>query len=105
MLIPALLCLGILIVSRFLHPRPQELEELSTQRVTTHYLTRPYWIYLGGGALIAAGFPDFALIGVYFQKAHAVPTNLIPGFYAVAMAASALAALPFGRLFCKICRH
>src|SRR5712692_9779136 len=32
LLIPALLCLGILIVARFLHPRPQELEELSTQR-------------------------------------------------------------------------
>ena len=101
LLIPALLCLGILIVARFLHPRPQELEELSTQRVTTHYLTRPYWIYLGGGALIAAGFTDFALIGFHFQKAHAVPTNLIPVFYAVAMATSALAALLFGRLFDK----
>ena len=101
LLIPALLCLGILIVARFLHPRPQELEELSTQRVTTHYLTRPYWIYLGGGALIAAGFTDFALIGFHFQKAHAVPTNLIPVFYAAAMATSALAALVFGRLFDK----
>ena len=74
---------------------------MSTQRVTTHYLTRPYWIYLGGGALIAAGFTDFALIGFHFQKAHAVPTNLIPVFYAVAMASSALAALVFGRLFDK----
>src|SRR2546430_7189930 len=27
------------------------------------------WIYLGGGALIAAGFADFALIGFHFQKA------------------------------------
>ncbi len=88
-------------MARFLHPRPQELEGLSTQRVTTHYLTRPYWIYLGGGALIAAGFTDFALIGFHFQKAHAVPTNLIPVFYAVAMASSALAALLFGHLFDK----
>src|SRR5256884_3337657 len=77
LLIPALLCLGILIVARFLHPRPQELEELSTQRVTTHYLTRPYWIYLGGGALIAPGFTGFALIGFYFPKGHAVPTKPI----------------------------
>src|SRR5947208_7022046 len=101
LLIPGLLCLGILTVARFLHPRPQELEELSTQRVTTHYLTRPYWIYLGGGTLIAAGFTDFALIGFHFQKTHAVPTSLIPVFYAVAMATSALAALLFGRLFDK----
>ncbi len=101
LLIPALLCLGILVVARFLFPRPQELEELSAQPLATRYLTPPYWIYLGGGALIAAGFADFALIGFHFQKAHAVPTNLIPVFYAVAMASSALAALLFGRLFDK----
>src|SRR5437667_4244976 len=53
------------------------------------------------GALIAAGFTDFALIGFHFQKAHAVPTNLIPVFYAVGMATSALAVLLFGRLFDK----
>src|SRR6184192_1480543 len=101
LLIPALVCLGILVVARVLHPRPQELEELSAQPLATRYLTPPYWIYLGGGALIAAGFADFALIGFHFQKAHAVPTNLIPVFYAVAMASSALAALLFGRLFDK----
>jgi predicted MFS family arabinose efflux permease len=93
--------LGILVVARFLHPRPQELEELSAQSVATRYLTRPYWIYLGAGVLIAAGFADFALIGFHFQKAHTVPTNLIPVFYAAAMASSALAALLFGRLYDK----
>src|SRR5947207_11276348 len=101
LLIPALLCLGILVVARYLHPRPQDLEELSAQPLATRYLTPPYWIYLGGGALIAAGFADFALIGFHFQKAHTVPTNLIPVFYAIAMASSALAALLFGRLFDK----
>ena len=101
LLIPALVCLGILVVARFLHPRPQALEELSAQPVATRYLTPPYWIYLGGGALIAAGFADFALIGFHFQRAHAVPTSLIPVFYAIAMASSALAALLFGRLFDK----
>ena len=73
LLIPALLCLGILVVARFLHRRPQELEELSAQPLATRYLTPPYWIYLGGGALIAAGFADFALIGFHFQKAHNGP--------------------------------
>src|SRR5436305_902651 len=101
LLIPALLCLGILVAARFLHPRPQGLEELSAETLATRYLTAPYWIYLGGGTLIAVGFADFALIGFHFQKAHTVPTNLIPVFYAVAMASSALAALLFGRLFDK----
>ena len=62
-------------------------------------MTRAYWIYLAAGSLIAAGFADFALIGFHFHKAHTVPGNLIPVFYAVAMASSALASIPLGRLF------
>jgi len=49
--------------------------------------------------LLAAGFADFALIGFHFQKANVVQGKLIPVFYAVAMAASALASIPLGRLF------
>ncbi len=65
----------------------------------TTNLAAPYWIYLGAGALIAAGLADFALIGFHFHKANTVPTNLIPVFYAVAMGSSALASIPLGRLF------
>jgi predicted MFS family arabinose efflux permease len=54
------------------------------------------------GALLAAGFADFALIGFHFQKANVMPRNLIPVFYAVAMAASALASIPLGRLFDRL---
>src|SRR5436190_16038743 len=42
LLIPALLCLGILVVARFLHPRPQDLEELSAEPLATRYLTPHY---------------------------------------------------------------
>jgi len=98
LLVPALFCLGILVVARLFYPRPQELEELSTQPAATRHLTRSYWIYLSGGALIAAGFADFALIGFHFHKANTVPVNLIPAFYAVAMASSAVASIPLGRL-------
>jgi MFS family permease len=52
--------------------------------------------------LLAAGFADFALIGFHFQKANVVSGNLIPVFYAVAMAASALASIPLGRLFDRL---
>src|SRR5207247_1124236 len=99
LLIPALLCLGILVVARRLHPRPHELEEAAGHTFVTANLARPYWIYLGAGALIAAGFADFALIGFHFHKANTVSANLIPAFYAVAMASSALASIPLGRLF------
>src|SRR6266568_3989904 len=99
LLIPALICLAILVAARLLHPPPHELEEGAGHTFTTTNLTRAYWIYLAAGSLIAAGFADFALIGFHFHKANTVPANLIPVFYAVAMASSALASIPLGRLF------
>src|SRR6266487_1880214 len=99
LLIPALLCLGTLVLARLLHPRPHELEKGIGHAFTTTNLTQAYWIYLAAGALLAAGFADFALIGFHFQKANVVRGNLIPVFYAVAMAASALASIPLGRIF------
>ena len=99
LLVPALLCLAILVAARLLHPRPHELEEGTGHTLATTSLTRAYWIYLGAGGLIAAGFADFALIGFHFQKANTVSGNLIPVFYAVAMASSALASIPLGRIF------
>src|SRR6266567_2498541 len=99
LLIPALCCLAILVVARLLHPRPHELEKGAGHTFATTKLTRAYWIYLGAGSLIAAGFADFALIGFHFHKANTVSSNLIPVFYAVAMASSAIASIPLGRLF------
>src|SRR5205809_553635 len=99
LLIPALICLTVLVAARLLHPRPHELEEGAGHTFATTNLKRSYWIYLAAGALIAAGFADFALIGFHFHKTNSVPANLIPVFYAVAMASSALASIPLGRLF------
>jgi predicted MFS family arabinose efflux permease len=99
LLIPALICLAILVAARLLPPRPHALEEGAGHTLATTNLTRPYWIYLAAGALIAAGFADFALIGFHFHKANTVSANLIPVFYAVAMASSAIASIPLGRIF------
>jgi len=99
LLIPALLCLAILVAARLLHPRPHELEHDARHTFATSKLTRAYWIYLAAGSLIAAGFADFALIGFHFHKTSTVSANLIPVFYAVAMASSAVASIPLGRLF------
>ena len=99
LLIPALLCLAILLAARLLHPQPHELERGAKRTLAHTNLSRAYWIYFAAGALIAAGFADFALIGFHFQKADAVPRNWIPLFYAVAMASGALISIPLGRLF------
>src|SRR6266571_72936 len=73
LLIPALLCLGILAVARRLHPRPHELEEGNGHTFVTTNLARRYWIYLGAGPMIAEEFADFALIGFHFHKTNTVP--------------------------------
>src|SRR6266516_6254574 len=99
LLIPALLCLAILVAARLLHPPPHELEQGAEHTFATTKLTCPYCIYLAAGLLIAAGFADFALIGFHFHKANTVSPNLIPVLYAVAMSSSAIASIPLGRLF------
>jgi MFS family permease len=99
LIIPALLCLATLLAARLLYPRPHELEQATEHTFVSPKLTRAYWIYFAAGALLAAGFDDFALIGFHFQKADAVPRDWIPLFYAVAMASGALASIPLGRLF------
>jgi MFS family permease len=97
-LLPAILCLLTVVIARLLYPRPHELETRKPETPSTKNLTQPFWMYLVAGALIAAGLADFSLMGFHFQKAGIVAPNVIPIFYAVAMATSALSALIFGRL-------
>jgi MFS family permease len=103
-LVPAVLCLASVVVARLLHPRPHELEVRSAETLSATNLTQPFWIYLVAGAFIAAGLADFSLISFHFQKANIVAPSIVPIFYAVAMATSALSGLLFGRLFDKFGR-
>lgn len=98
LLVPAILTLVLIVAARFLYPRPRELEA-SLPDVETKGLPRVYWLYLGGAALVAAGFADFSLVSYHFQKAATVQSSWIPIFYAVAMAVSGTGSLAFGRAF------
>lgn len=98
LLIPAALTLTMLIVARMLYPRPEDLEA-SAPDIHAAGLPRVFWIYLAGAALVAAGFADFTLIAFHFEKANVIPITWIPVFYSIAMAASGLGSLLFGRLF------
>jgi predicted MFS family arabinose efflux permease len=104
LLIPAVLCLGVLVVARVLYPRPHELEERTPKALETHGFSKTYWIYVAAGALIAAGFADFSLMAFHFRQGHIVSDEIIPIFYSVAMVTSALASLAIGRLFDKLGR-
>lgn len=102
LLIPALLCLIMLTTARISYPRPHELEDRRAQFLQTKGFSKAYWMYLAAGALIACGFADFSLIAFHFRKAAVVSQEVVPLFYAVAMAMGALASLIIGRLLDKI---
>jgi predicted MFS family arabinose efflux permease len=102
LLIPALLCLATLVVARISHPRPREMEQEPADFSEAKGFPKAFWIFVGAGALVAAGFADFSLIAFHFQKAAIVSQMAIPLLYAVAMGAGALSNLLFGRLFDRI---
>ena len=102
LLVPALLCLTVLSLACWLYRRPQELEERSAQRLTSKGFSKAYWLYVTAGCLIAVGFADFSLIAFHFQKTATVSQEMVPVFYAVAMATGAIASLVFGRLLDRV---
>lgn len=101
LLLPAVLALLVLVISRFLYLNPHDLE-VNIPKLDTKGFKGIYWLYILAVAFIAAGFADFPLIAYHFQKTALVSPEMIPIFYAVAMGVDAVAALVFGRLFDKI---
>ncbi len=98
LLIPAVLTIIVLITAKMLYPHPKDLEHTLPEFEPKGFPIT-YWIFLAAMVLNAAGYADFPLIGYHFQKASVVSKDWIPIFYSVAMGASAVSALIFGRLF------
>lgn len=95
--IPALLALASLIVAWRLFPAPRQLEtkavEIGGQQV------RAFWLYAAGGALLGAGFADFALVSYHFSKAHLFAVGAIPILYAGAMLMGAIGSPLLGKAY------
>jgi predicted MFS family arabinose efflux permease len=102
LLISALLCLTVLVVAWRFHRRTRDPQQKSSQPLSDRAFKKAYRLYFIAGALIAAGFADFSLIAFHFQKAGTVSADLIPVFYAVAMATDALGGLAFGKLLDRL---
>jgi MFS family permease len=100
LLIPALLALTVLGVSRWLYPHPAALE-VKHDNLETQGMTSAFWIYVAAAALIAAGYADFPLIAYHFQKTAILSPIWIPVAYAIAMGASTLTAPLFGHIYDK----
>jgi MFS family permease len=100
LIFPAILALSLLTLGRILFPKPQNLE-VKNLNIQAKGFQKSYWIYLFAVIFIAMGFADFPLIAYHFSKTPAVSAELVPLFYAAAMAADAIAALVFGFLYDK----
>jgi predicted MFS family arabinose efflux permease len=102
LLVSALLCLATLAVASVLHPRPEQMEQQTPRSLSGATFRKAYWLYLAAGALIAAGFADFSLIAFHFQQSATVAQDVVPLFYAVAMATGAISALVIGKSLDKL---
>lgn len=100
LLIPALLALAILVITRLLHPHPEHLESKNSQP-DSQKLGKTYWIYVMAVSLVAAGYIDFPLISYHFEQKKVVSEVWTPILYSIAMGVDGLAALILGRLFDK----
>lgn len=98
LLIPALINLSLVFLASRLYPRPLDLDT-SRPMLATKGLPRVFWIYLGGAALVAAGFADYPLLAYHFSKTGSVPGEWIAVFYAIAMGVSGSGSLALGKLF------
>jgi len=97
LLLPAILTIAILFIARYFFPTPHDLEV--SEKIAVEHFPRAYWFYMIGAACFAAGFADFALIAYHFQKSAVVAADIVPLYYAVAMAMGAIGGLVLGKLF------
>ena len=98
LIFPALLALAVLGWARL---RYSDLSDASSavHVAKAQRLPRPFWLYLAGAALLAAGYVDFPLIAYHFRHANVLAEAHIPLIYAWAMAVDAFAAVGLGVLF------
>lgn len=97
LIVPALLALVFLFVASI--PGRKFVPDDRTDEETTVLDWRAFRRYAIGGALMAAGYVDFALIAFRLARDHVVGIAAISLWFAVAMAVGALAAPILGRLF------
>lgn len=100
LLIPAICAMSVLIFAKVLYPRPQDLET-QTATIPPEGFNKRYWLYVAGVSCVAAGYVDFPLIAFHFKKTAHISDAWGPIFYSITMAATAISALVFGRLYDK----
>ena len=100
LLLPAIVALVFLTLSRYRFPSPESFE--TREKWDEKKFDRRFVFYLIGISFLAAGFADFPLLGFHFQKQNIMAGASIPLIYTLAMGIDAVAALFFGRLYDRI---
>ncbi|CDZ80260.1 multidrug resistance protein MdtH [Candidatus Rubidus massiliensis] len=98
LLIPAICALCVLVCARILYPHPRDLE-IKNLIPKKDQLSKNYWLYIIAVSCVAAGYMDFPLIALHFEKMDMIPKAWIPIFFAIAMGADGISALIFGRIY------
>jgi MFS family permease len=98
LLVPALLCMLVLLIARSQFPTPSRLEIKEAVHEPKSLPAR-FWLFACASALVGAGYADFSLLAFHFAKTAVVAAPLVPVLYALAMFASCIAALVLGRAF------
>jgi len=102
LLVPALAALGVLLFTRVRYPRPETLEATQKENLRDGHFTKGFWLYLVAASLVAAGFVDYPLLALHFQKNDLMQGSTIAIYYAIAMGVDAVSALVFGSLYDRI---
>jgi len=97
--IPAALTILSVLATRLRFPYAGHVARHEDAGEARRALPRAFWIYALAAALIGFGFADYPLIAFHFARTGTVSTEWIPIFYALAMGASGLGSLLFGRWF------
>jgi len=102
LVVPATLGVLTLLVAQRLYPAPETLEVKRPPIPHAAGIARTFWIYVAAGACLAAGTVDFPLVAYHFAKTEVMRAPTVPVLYALAMAASALAAPIVGRVYDRL---
>ncbi|HVU62419.1 MAG TPA: MFS transporter [Phycisphaerales bacterium] len=91
--------LATLVAARIKFPLPAHLEEGGPKTAHGKHFSRAYWIYMGAGALFAAGLTSFELISFHLSARGGFSPATVPVLLALATAGGVVASLGFGRLY------
>ena len=97
--VPATITVLIVIGVSLRYPSAGRAEPKAKENPRDGKLPSAFWLYAASAGLVAFGFADWPLIAYHFAQVKIVPPAIVPVLYAVAMGATGVGALIFGRLF------